>query len=115
MNILVIHEIDWIKKVPFEPHHLAELFSLQGNNVYVIDCQEPDATSFFEGLSTNIESYHRLYDDANVILIHPASLLVKGFNRISHYLTCKKIFLHTWPGQNAPNQNETAAFQRLPF
>ena len=34
MNILVIHEIDWIKKVPFEPHHLAELFSLQGNNVY---------------------------------------------------------------------------------
>ena len=91
MNILVIHEIDWIKKVPFEPHHLAELFSLQGNNVYVIDCQEPGTTSFFEGLSTNMESYHRLYDDANVILIHPASFLVKGFNRISHYLTCKKI------------------------
>ena len=44
MNILIIHEIDWIKKVPFEPHHLAELFSLQGNIVYVIDCQEPDAT-----------------------------------------------------------------------
>lgn len=91
MNILIIHEIDWIKKVPFEPHHLAELFSLQENNVYVVDCQEPNTASFFKGLSTNIESYHRLYDDANVILIHPASILVKGFNRISHYLTCKKI------------------------
>ena len=91
MNILIIHEIDWIKKVPFEPHHLAELLSLQENNVYVVDCQEPNTDSFFKGLSTNIESYHRLYDDANVILIHPASILLKGFNRISHYLTCKKI------------------------
>lgn len=91
MNILIVHEIDWKKKVPFEPHHLAELFSLQGNNVYVIDCQEPNSNSFLDGLSTKIESYHRLYDNANLSLIHPPSLLLKGFNRMSHYLSCKKI------------------------
>ena len=33
MNILIIHEIDWIKKVIFEPHHFAELLSLRQNNV----------------------------------------------------------------------------------
>jgi len=34
MNILIIHEVDWFKKIIFEPHHLAELFSLKGNNVF---------------------------------------------------------------------------------
>ena len=37
MNILIIHEIDWLKKVIYEPHHLAELFSMKGHNVFVID------------------------------------------------------------------------------
>ena len=28
MKILIIHEIVWLKKVPFKPHHFAELFSI---------------------------------------------------------------------------------------
>ena len=40
-NILIIHEIDWFKKVIFEPHHLAELFS-KNNKIFVIDCKEAD-------------------------------------------------------------------------
>ena len=42
MKILIVHEIDWIKKVPFEPHHLAEILSTKNNDVYVVDCAEPD-------------------------------------------------------------------------
>ena len=41
MKILIVHEIDWIKKVPFEPHHLAEILSTKNNDVYVVDCAEP--------------------------------------------------------------------------
>ncbi len=51
MNILIIHEIDWISKVPFEPHHLAEIFSVKGNNVYVIDCEQPNPSKIFSGMS----------------------------------------------------------------
>ena len=37
MNILFIHEIDWLRKVVFEIHTLSELLSLSGHRVYAID------------------------------------------------------------------------------
>lgn len=92
MNILIVHEIDWIKKIPFEPHHLAELLSLKGNNIYVVDCQEPNISNLSKGFSTNIiTKFHRLYDDAEITIIRPPSILVKGLNRLSHFLSCKKV------------------------
>ena len=96
MNILVIHEIDWEKKVIFEPHHLAELLSLNGHNVYVIDCQEPDSKNLSNGLKTNvIKNYNRVYPDASITLIRPPSLLIKGLNRLTHFFNCKKIIRET--------------------
>jgi glycosyltransferase involved in cell wall biosynthesis len=96
MNILIIHEVDWIKKITFEPHHLAELFSLEGNNVFVIDCQEPDQTKILDGLKKEtIKEFNRVYDDAKITLIHPPSLLIKGFNRITNYWSCKKVIKET--------------------
>lgn len=91
MNILIIHEIDWIKKVIFEPHHLAELFSIMGNNVYVIDCPSPDLKNFSKGLTSQIiKNFHRVYDDSSITLIRPKSLRVKGLNRLTYFFTCKK-------------------------
>lgn len=92
MNILIIHEIDWINKVVFEPHHFAELFSKKGHNVFVIDCPDIKNKKRFSGLKTNIDyNYSRIYDDASITLIHPPSILIKGLNRISNFLTVKKI------------------------
>ncbi len=92
MRILIVHEIDWGKKVIFEPHYLAEIFSLNGHNVFVIDCKEPDAKSLFNGLKTIEEkNYNRIYPNASVTLIHPPSILIKGLNRLTSFLTCKKI------------------------
>ena len=48
MNILIICEFDWLKKVIYEPHHLAELFSMKGHNVFVIDCREPDTKNLID-------------------------------------------------------------------
>jgi len=91
LNILIIHEIDWINKVIFEPHHLAELFSIQGHEVYVIDCPSPQLGNFLKGFHTEIiKNFHRIYDDASISLIRPKSLRVKGLNRITYFFTCKK-------------------------
>lgn len=91
MNILIVHEIDWIKKVPFEPHHLAEIFSTKQHQVFVIDCAEPNLSDIQRGLHTSIiKDYHRLYDDASITLIRLSSLLIKGLNRLTYFLSCKK-------------------------
>ena len=92
MNILIIHEIDWINKVVFEPHHFAELFSKKGHNVFVIDCPDTHNKKILSGLKTNIDyNYSRIYDDTSITLIHPPSILIKGLNRVSHFFTVKKI------------------------
>lgn len=96
MNILIIHEVDWIKKVLFEPHHIAEKLSLKNNNVFVIDCRQSDYRNFFIGLKNiEIKNFHRIYSKANITLIRPASILLKGLNRLSYFLTCKKIIKKT--------------------
>ena len=92
MNILIVHEIDWIKKVPFEPQHFSELLSTKGHDVFVIDCAEPNTSKISESLTTRtIKNYHQLYDDASITLIRPPSLLVKGLNRLTHFISCKGI------------------------
>ena len=92
MNILIIHEIDWLKKVIYEPHHLAELFSMKGHNVFVIDCREPDTKSLIDGFHTStITNFNRVYKNASITLFRLPSLLIKGLNRATYFLACKKI------------------------
>ena len=92
MKILIIHEIDWIEKVVFEPHHLAELFSIQGHDVFVIDCAQPNSKDHNKAKSTRIISnYSRVYKNSNITLVRPPALLIKGLNRITHFFSCKKI------------------------
>jgi len=92
MNILIIHEIDWIKKVIYEPHHLAELFSMKGHNVFVIDCREPDTKSLIDGFHTStITNFNRVYKNASITLFRLPSLLIKGLNRATYFLACKKV------------------------
>ena len=84
MNILIIHEVDWLKKVSFEIHHLSELLSIRGHSVSAIDVPDPSSL-----LSKNpsFENYHRIYENASVKLFHTPLIPVKGLNRVSAYLT----------------------------
>jgi len=96
MNILLIHEVDWFKKVIFEPHHLAELFSLKGHNVFVIDCAAPDFKNLILGFHTRIIlGCNRVYEGASITIIRPPSILLKGLNRITHFLTCENVIKKT--------------------
>jgi glycosyltransferase involved in cell wall biosynthesis len=80
MNLLIIHEVDWLKKVSFEIHHLSELLSMQGNNVFAIDVPEP---SYFSKNKQKLENYHRIYENASITLYRTPSIPFKGVNRIS--------------------------------
>ena len=92
MNILIIHEIDWLKKVIYEPHHLAELFSMKGHKVFVIDCREPDTKNLIDGFHTStITNFNRVYKNASITVIRLPSLLIKGLNRATYFLACHRI------------------------
>ena len=54
MNILIVHEVDWLKKITYEIHHLSELFSLEGHKVYAVDIPDPGNFSIDKVLRTDI-------------------------------------------------------------
>lgn len=96
MKILIIHEVEWFEKVIFEPHHFAEIFSLNGHDVFVIDCAIPDFKNLTKGMKTRVlKNSSRVYDGANVTVIRPPTLLVKGLNRIFHFITCENVIRDT--------------------
>ena len=91
MNILFIHEIDWLKKVVFEIHTLSELLSLFGHRVYVIDYEsmwKRDKLLDFGNLRTRvIDNVNRSYSDAKVELRRPGFIKIPGISRFSAVFT----------------------------
>lgn len=69
---------------------------MQGHNVFVIDCRDENSNHFLSGFHTKeIRNYHRVYEKASITLIRPPSISIRGLNRISYYLFCKKIIRNT--------------------
>ncbi len=91
MNILFIHEIDWLKKVVFEIHTLSELLSLFGHRVYVIDYEsmwQKDKFLDFGHLETRvIDNVNRAYPSAKVSLRRPGFIKIPGLSRFSAIFT----------------------------
>jgi glycosyltransferase involved in cell wall biosynthesis len=91
VNILFIHEIDWLKKVVFEIHTLSELLSLFGHNVYVIDYEsmwQKDGFFDFGSMRTHvIKNVGRAYPDAKVELRRPGFIKIPGISRFSALFT----------------------------
>lgn len=90
MNILIVHEVDWLKKITYEIHHLSEIFSLKGHNVYAVDIPDPGLFSLKKEVWKNIESYNRIYDDSSVKIFRTPIIPIKGMNRISAYFTSER-------------------------
>ena len=91
MNILFIHEIDWLRKVVFEIHTLSELLSLFGHHVYVIDYEsmwKRDNPLDFGHLCTEvIDNVSRAYPNATVSLRRPGFIKIPGLSRFSAIFT----------------------------
>ena len=74
MNILFVHEIPYLRDPIWEWHQLAELLSLRGHNVYVVD---------YGAVRYQEMDIARVYPDAKVHLIRPPSW---GLGRPMHSL-----------------------------
>jgi glycosyltransferase involved in cell wall biosynthesis len=87
MNILIVHEVDWLKKITYEIHHLSEIFSLKDHNVYAVDIPDPGLFSLKKEIWKDIESYNRVYENSSVKLFRTPIIPIKGLNRLSAYYT----------------------------
>jgi glycosyltransferase involved in cell wall biosynthesis len=91
MNILFIHEVDWLKKVVFEIHNLAESLSLLGHQVYVIDYEntwQRDGIWKLGSLkTTEFSGISRALPGASVNLRRPGFIRLPGLSRLSAGLT----------------------------
>ena len=98
MNILFVHEVDWLNKVVFEIHSLSELLALLGHRVYAIDYESMWAKNgFFDfgSLGTKVLSgVARAYPEASVYLTRPGFIKIPGLSRLSaaftHYREIQK-------------------------
>ncbi|MBI4283206.1 MAG: glycosyltransferase [Chloroflexi bacterium] len=87
MNILFIHEVDWLKKVVFDIHTLAESLSLRGHQVYAVDYESMwTRKSLFDfgGWATReVNGVARAYPGASVSLRRPGVIKIPGISRLS--------------------------------
>jgi glycosyltransferase involved in cell wall biosynthesis len=98
MNILFIHEVDWLKKVVFEIHNLAEILSIRGHRVYAIDYENTwQKTRFWDlgSLKTReMSGISRAVEGSSVKLVRPGFIKIPLVSRISaactHYFEIKK-------------------------
>ncbi|MFC2020377.1 glycosyltransferase family 4 protein [Chloroflexota bacterium] len=98
MNILFVHEVDWLAKVVFDIHFLAEGLSLLGHQVYAVDYEDTWSRNGFLSLgklkTSEVSGVSRAFDGASVCLRRPGFLRIPGLSRVSaaftHYLEIQK-------------------------
>ena len=98
MNILFVHEVDWLKKVVFDIHSLAESLSVSGNQVYAIDYESLWVRSgpfdFGSMKTREVDNATRAHLGAIIHLRRPGFIKIPGLSRLSsgftHYLEIKK-------------------------
>jgi len=99
MNILFVHEVDWLNKVVFDIHSLSELLSLRGHKVYAIDYENTWSRDGFLDLGSlktrEFDGVCRALPGASVCLRRPGFIKIPGLSRLSagftHYLGIQKI------------------------
>jgi len=91
MNILFVHEVDWLRKVVFEIHNLAEALSLLNHKVYAIDYEKEwnkNGLLQFGSLKTReVDGVSRALPGASVCLRRPGFIKIPGLSRLSASLT----------------------------
>jgi glycosyltransferase involved in cell wall biosynthesis len=91
MRILFIHEVDWINKVVYDLHSLAELLSLLGHQVYAIDYENAwrrNGLLDFGTLNTKeFEGVSRAFSGSSVHLKRPGFIKIPAVSRLSASVT----------------------------
>jgi len=99
MNILFVHEVDWLNKVVFDIHSMAELLSHLGHQVFAIDYEDSwqgiSPFNFKNLKSREFDNVSRAIVGASVCLRRPGFIRVPVLSRLSaiftHYLEIKRV------------------------
>jgi glycosyltransferase involved in cell wall biosynthesis len=98
MKILITQETDWMKRNPIQQHHLAELLSLRGHEIRVIDyeLQWMGKKNFWR----NFGRYQKravfrklepkIYKDARVNIVRPGILRIPYFDNLSLFFSHRR-------------------------
>jgi glycosyltransferase involved in cell wall biosynthesis len=93
MKILITQETDWLKRNPIHQHHLAEMLSLRGYEIRVIDYQlnwRKEAGKR-KHLSREIfDNVVKIYHDARVTVIRPGIIKLPFLDNISLFYSHKR-------------------------
>jgi glycosyltransferase involved in cell wall biosynthesis len=91
VNILFVHEVDWLKKVVFEIHSWAELLSGLGHNVFAIDFEnEWSRENVFDFGTLKTRVFHnvsRINNGSSTTLIRPGFIKAPLLDRASAFFT----------------------------
>ncbi len=93
MKILITQETDWIKRNPIQQHHLAELLSLRGHKVRVIDYELRWMDERDKSFSTKrkcFDNISKIYQGATVNVVRPGIIKAPWLNYLSLVITHRK-------------------------
>jgi glycosyltransferase involved in cell wall biosynthesis len=92
MKILITQETDWLKRNPAQQHHLAELMSLRGHEIRVIDYEllwKNEADRHLLSHRQIFKNIVKIHEGARVTVIRPGFIRFPWFNYLSFALTHK--------------------------
>jgi glycosyltransferase involved in cell wall biosynthesis len=91
MKILIVHEVNYLKKIIYEFQILPEILSMLGHEVTIIDYDDTWKTSSngeASGLRTRVHrGVHRAYPNASVTVLRPGMIRLPVVSRISAAVT----------------------------
>jgi glycosyltransferase involved in cell wall biosynthesis len=103
LRILIVQESDWLRRNNHQQHHLAELMSLRGHEVRVIDYEvmwKKDDGGLWAGGKVYLD-VNKIYENAKVTVIRPETLKIKVLDYLSllwtHYREIKRQILEFKP------------------
>jgi len=93
MKILFVQESDWLKRNMHQQHHLAELMSLRGHEIKVIDYEIMHNIGLWSNRKV-FPGISKIYKDAKVTVIRPSIIKIPCLDYLSllvtHYLEIKR-------------------------
>lgn len=93
MKILITQDTDWLTRYPVQTHHLAEMLSLRGHEIRVIDYEILWQTQSRSGLYSKREVFNnvsRIHKEAQITVIRPGIVKVPWLDYVSLLFTHKK-------------------------
>ena len=86
MRILITQETDWLKRNPAQQHHLAEMLSLRGHEIRVIDYEFLWRTQGKRELYSRRETFNnvsKIHQGASITVIRPGITKIPVLNYVS--------------------------------